>query len=75
MIKALLLRSAANEWGWIKSAPVIKTKKPVSKRIRGLTRDEANRLIDCCGESIRPIVTFALVRGCDARIFESPRII
>ena len=58
-----LLRAAANEWGWIKNPPVIKTKKPVSKRIRWLTREEANRLIDCCGESIRPIVTFALVTG------------
>jgi len=25
-----LLRAAANEWGWIKTAPVIKTKKPDS---------------------------------------------
>ncbi|WP_391575234.1 tyrosine-type recombinase/integrase [Serratia ficaria] len=58
-----LLRAAANEWGWIKNAPVIKTKKPVSKRIRWLTREEANRLIECCSESIRPIVTFALVTG------------
>ncbi|WP_409049646.1 tyrosine-type recombinase/integrase [Serratia sp. BIGb0234] len=58
-----LLRAAANEWGWIKNAPVIKTKKPVSKRIRWLSREEANRLIECCSESIRPIVTFALVTG------------
>lgn len=58
-----LLRAAANEWGWIKNAPVIKTKKPVSKRIHWLTREEANRLIECCSESIRPIVTFALVTG------------
>ena len=26
-----LLRTVANDWGWIKSAPVIKTRKPVSK--------------------------------------------
>ncbi|MGC6133080.1 integrase, partial [Klebsiella pneumoniae] len=36
-----LLRAAANDWGWIKTAPVIKTRKPISKRIRWLTREEA----------------------------------
>ncbi|PHM61807.1 integrase/recombinase [Xenorhabdus ishibashii] len=58
-----LLRAAANEWNWIKSAPVIKTKKPVSKRIRWLTKDEAARLIECMPESIKPIVIFALATG------------
>lgn len=58
-----LLRAAANEWGWIKTAPVIKTKKPVSKRIRWLTREEANRLIECMPESIKPVVIFALATG------------
>lgn len=58
-----LLRAAANEWEWIKSAPVIKTKKPISKRIRWLTREEASRLIGCMPESIKPIVVFALSTG------------
>lgn len=58
-----LLRAAANDWGWIKSAPVIKTKKLVSKRIRWLTRDEAERLIECMPESIKPVVVFALATG------------
>ncbi|WP_147195921.1 site-specific integrase [Pantoea sp. CCBC3-3-1] len=58
-----LLRAAANEWGWIKTAPVIKTKKPISKRIRWLTREEANRLIDCAPDSIRPVIVFALSTG------------
>ena len=58
-----LLRIAANEWGWIKSAPVIKTKKPTSKRIRWLTREEAARLIECMPESFRPVVVFALATG------------
>ncbi|KGD75237.1 integrase [Tatumella morbirosei] len=58
-----LLRAAANEWGWIKTAPVIKTKKPVSKRIRWLTKDEAKRLIDCAPDSIRPVIVFALSTG------------
>lgn len=58
-----LLRAAANEWGWIKAAPVIKTKKPISKRIRWLTREEANRLIECMPETIKPVVIFALSTG------------
>ncbi len=58
-----LLRAAANDWGWMKTAPVIKTNKPVSKRIRWLTREEANRLIDCMPESIKPVVIFALSTG------------
>lgn len=58
-----LLRAAANEWGWIKAAPVIKTKKPIIKRIRWLTREEANRLIECMPESIKPVVIFALATG------------
>jgi len=58
-----LLRAAANEWHWIKTAPVIKARKPVSKRIRWLTKDEAERLIDCMPDSIRPVVIFALATG------------
>ncbi len=58
-----LLRAAANDWHWIKSAPTIKTRKPVSKRIRWLTREEAARLIDCMPVSIKPVVIFALATG------------
>lgn len=58
-----LLKTAANDWGWIKTAPVIKTKKPISKRIRWLTREEAERLIACMPESIKPVVIFALATG------------
>lgn len=58
-----LLRAAANDWHWIKTAPVIKARKPVSKRIRWLTRDEAERLIDCMPDSIRAVVVFALATG------------
>ncbi len=58
-----LFKAAANDWGWIKTPPVIKTKKPISKRIRWLTRDEAERLIACMPESIKPVVIFALATG------------
>ncbi len=58
-----MLRAAANDWGWIESAPVIKARKPQSKRIRWLTKEEADRLINCMPDSIRPIVIFALTTG------------
>ncbi|WP_338570554.1 site-specific integrase [Erwinia billingiae] len=58
-----MLRIAADEWKWLRQAPVIKARKPVSKRIRWLTRNEARVLIDCMPESIKPIVIFALSTG------------
>jgi integrase len=58
-----LLRAAANDWRWIKTAPVVKTRKPISKRIRWLTREEAERLIECMPDSIKPVVVFALATG------------
>uniref|UniRef100_A0A3B0M8P5 Tyrosine recombinase XerC n=1 Tax=Arsenophonus endosymbiont of Trialeurodes vaporariorum TaxID=235567 RepID=A0A3B0M8P5_9GAMM len=58
-----LLRATANNWGWMKSASIIKVKKPASQRIRWLTREEANRLVKCMPESIKPIVIFAVSNG------------
>ncbi len=58
-----LFRIAADEWKWLRQAPVIKTRKPVSKRIRWLTREEATTLVNCMPEGFRPIVIFALVTG------------
>ncbi|WP_241254095.1 tyrosine-type recombinase/integrase [Proteus vulgaris] len=58
-----LLRAATNDWRWMETCPSIKTNKPLSKRIRWLTKDEASRLIQCMPESIKPIVTFALATG------------
>lgn len=58
-----LLRTATNDWRWMEACPSIKTNKPLSKRIRWLTKDEASRLIQCMPESIKPIVTFALATG------------
>lgn len=58
-----LLRLAADEWKWLRQAPVIKTRKPVSRRIRWLTKDEAKTLIECMPESFRPVVMFALSTG------------
>ncbi len=58
-----LFNIAADEWKWLDKAPVIKTHKPASKRIRWLTRDEAVTLINCMPERFRPVVIFALATG------------
>ncbi|CAK8744464.1 hypothetical protein SODG_007577 [Sodalis praecaptivus] len=42
---------------------MIKVRKPVSRRIRWLTQDEASTLIKCMPESFRHIVIFALATG------------
>ncbi len=47
----------------VAKAPVIKTRKPQSKRIRWLTKDEAVTLINCMPDSFRPVVVFALATG------------
>lgn len=58
-----LLRAAANDWGWIKAAPAVKTRKAPGKRIRWLTKDEAERLIEECPEPLKSVVKFALATG------------
>ncbi|WGM00949.1 site-specific integrase [Arsenophonus nasoniae] len=58
-----LLKMAADEWKWIEKAPVIKVRKPISRRIRWLTQNEASTLIKCMPESFRHIVIFALATG------------
>ncbi|TKI06232.1 tyrosine-type recombinase/integrase [Martelella alba] len=58
-----LLRIAADEWKWLRQAPIIKTRKPISKRIRWLTEEEAGRLIECMPEGFKPVVIFALATG------------
>lgn len=57
-----LLR-AAEEWGWIDRAPIIKLLKEPRRRIRWLKPEEAARLIAELPEHWRPIVRFALATG------------
>ncbi len=58
-----LFRIAADEWKWLSKAPVIKTRKPISRRIKWLTREEALTLIECMPDGFKPIVIFALATG------------
>lgn len=58
-----LLKLACNEWKWIETVPLIKTPRPRNNRVRWLTHEEANRLIEEMPDSIRPVVVFALATG------------
>ena len=58
-----LLRCAANEWRWIAKAPNIKCPVPKNKRIRWLTREEAQSLIREMPAHFKPVVVFALATG------------
>ena len=58
-----VLRMAANEWGWIKSAPYIKAIPPRQTRIKWLTREQAQALIDNAVDYQKPVITFALSTG------------
>jgi integrase len=58
-----LLRIAANEWGWLERAPVIKCPKLSNKRVRWLTKDQAKRLINELPEYLSSVTIFALATG------------
>ena len=58
-----LLRIAANEWKWLDRLPTVKTPKLKNKRIRWITHAEANLLIKCLPDYLKPVVTFALATG------------
>jgi integrase len=61
-----VMRHAARR-GWC--APlIIERPEPSSERVRWLTLAEANKLIDACGQHLRPLVIFLLYSG--ARVGE-----
>lgn len=55
----------AIEWGWAASNPVkaVKLFKENNQRLRYLTRQEADLLIECCAPHLKPIVITALNTG------------
>src|SRR5215471_9405378 len=62
-----LLRLAHEEWGALESIPRIRTEKEPQGRLRWLTKEEANELLDACRRSRNPaladLVEFALFTG------------
>lgn len=61
VLRAIL--NAAYYWEWLDKPPVIKLLSGDAERIRWLTHDQANALLNELPEHLKPIVTFALATG------------
>lgn len=59
-----ILHLARDEWNWIQRFPRIRMLKEPKRRIRFLTREEADRLLEALPEHLHPVVQFALNTGC-----------
>lgn len=58
-----VLRRAAREWEWIDKAPYVRMLPVQKKRIRWITREEANRLIASLPEHLADMASFTLAAG------------
>ena len=59
-----VLNLAHHDWNWLQRVPRIRMLKEPKRRIRFLTRVEADSLHEALPEHLRPIVRFALATGC-----------
>ena len=59
----IILRKAYNEWEWIDRVPVVRMLPEPSKRVRWLTRNEADRLIAELPEHLADMARFSLETG------------
>jgi len=59
----VILRRAANDWEWLERAPKIRMLHEATRRIRWLTRDQAERLIAELPEHLAAMVRFSLETG------------
>jgi integrase len=58
-----ILRKAVREWEWLDKAPVIRLHKEDTRRIRWITRDQANRLIQELPKHLADMCAFSLATG------------
>ena len=58
-----VLRKAAFEWEWLDRAPRVRMLPEAKRRIRWITRDEAERLIAALPEHLAAMVRFSLETG------------
>ena len=58
-----VLRKAAHEWEWLDKAPTIRMLPEPKRRIRWITRDEADRLIAALPSHLAAMVRFSLETG------------
>lgn len=59
-----ILHLARDEWQWLQRFPRIRMLREPKRRIRFITRQEADRLLEALPEHLRPVVSFALATGC-----------
>jgi integrase len=59
-----ILHLARDEWLWLQRFPRIRMLPEPKRRIRFLTRDEADRLLEALPAHLNPVVRFALASGC-----------
>ncbi len=58
-----ILRRAVNEWEWLDRSPRVRLLPEPKRRIRWLTRDEADRLLVSLPEHLAEMVRFTLATG------------
>lgn len=58
-----ILRRCVNEWEWLDKAPMVRMLKEPTRRIRFLTRQEADRLLRELPEHMADMVAFTLATG------------
>jgi integrase len=58
-----LLNMARDDWDWLNTAPTIKLKREPTRRVRWITRTEANRLIDAAPDYLQGAIEFSLQTG------------
>jgi integrase len=59
-----ILNLAHQDWNWLHRVPRVRMLKVPKRRVRFLTREEADRLNEALPEHLRPVVRFALATGC-----------
>ncbi len=62
LIRAIL-RKAEREWGWLDKAPVVRLLPEPKRRVRWLTKNEAQRLLSELPEHLFEMVSFSLATG------------
>ena len=58
-----VLRKACNEWEWIDRVPLVRMLPEPNRRVRWITREEADRLIAALPSHLVPVVKFSLETG------------